>query len=234
MESLVVELLYVVVSEEKFNALLLENIELKNRNCVLATNLEDMTWQKNNLLSERHLLETEVKTLQEECYEYRRIAENASLKYSALQASNEKEMEELEARLELSETNVARCKTNFQQIQAALTAEHMRTAIHAKEEKEVRQALGYHNVKIRRLEAQNARRKIRIAELEAEMDFEGKEQVPSIPQPSVNTTTRHSNLKTFMTKIRTAMTPALKKLRSIYPSKISNWFTSPVRVFPNL
>ncbi|KZS17107.1 Uncharacterized protein APZ42_016685 [Daphnia magna] len=239
--------------DAKLNEWLLENNELKNRNRVLEIQLDNITCQMNDVTSERDQLEEKVMRLQEERDEYCRAAQDAWLNYSTLQEKNEKEKKELEMALELSEINGARCKASFRQLQAALTAEHLRATVYAKEEHNARHELSHRDVKIRKLEAQNVCQKSRIAELE--MELERKKSVPRMAQPGVGAGAKtilsvvpaklkeqedksgkplkhDSNLKMLKNKILTAVKPLINKLGAIYPRKISNGLKTPIRAKP--
>ncbi|EFX81876.1 hypothetical protein DAPPUDRAFT_317029 [Daphnia pulex] len=154
--------------ESEFRSVLYsENCDLKNKILLATTDFSKVVKERNELASQRDELLTGVRRWQEK-YDLQTLAMKNSLeKYAAMREEYEREKQELLSTMLAREKNEARFKSKIQDLQAALTTEHLRSAASLNQELQVRSELQVSKSRIAELELLNTRQRKRIAQIES-------------------------------------------------------------------
>lgn len=158
------------VESEFRSALYSENCDLKNKIHLATTDFPKVVKERNELASQRDELLTDVHRWQEK-YDLQTLAmKNALEEYDAMREEYEREKKELVSTMLAREKNEARFKSKIQELQAALTTEHLRSAASLNQELQARSELQVSKSRIAELELLNTRQRKRIAQIESRID----------------------------------------------------------------
>lgn len=156
------------------SVLYLENCELKNQILLAATDLAKVIKERHEMASERDKLLTEVRRWQETYDLYTLEMKNKLEEYDAKREEYKLGKKELVSTVLAREKIEARFKSKIQDLQAALTSEHIRGAASLNQELLVRSELQVSKSRVAELELLNTRQKKRIAQLESQIAFENQ------------------------------------------------------------
>lgn len=150
--------------ESEFRSILhSENCDLKNKIHLATTDFSKVVKERNELASQRDELLMDVRRWQEK-YDLQTLAmKNALEEY-------EREKKELVSTMLAREKNEDRFKSKIQDLQAALTTEHLRSAASLNQELQVRSDLQVSKSQIAELELLNTRQRKRIVQIESRID----------------------------------------------------------------
>lgn len=150
--------------ESEFRSILhSENCDLKNKIHLATIDFSKVVKERNELASQRDELLMDVRRWQEK-YDLQTLAmKNALEEY-------EREKKELVSTMLAREKNEDRFKSKIQDLQAALTTEHLRSAASLNQELQVRSELQVSKSRIAELELLNTRQRKRIAQIESRID----------------------------------------------------------------
>ncbi|XP_046453561.1 uncharacterized protein LOC124201133 [Daphnia pulex] len=157
--------------ESEFRSVLYsENCNLKNKILLATTDFSKVVKERNELASQRDELLTAVRRWQEK-YDLQTLAMKSALEeFDAMREEYEREKKELVSTVLAREKNEARFKSKIQDLQAALTTEHLRGAASLNQELQVRSELQVSKSRIAELELLNTRQRKRIAHTESRID----------------------------------------------------------------
>jgi chromosome segregation ATPase len=150
--------------ESEFRSILhSENCDLKNKIHLATIDFSKVVKERNELASQRDELLMDVRRWQEK-YDLQTLAmKNALEEYK-------REKKELVSTMLAREKNEDRFKSKIQDLQAALTTEHLRSAASLNQELQVRSELQVSKSRIAELELLNTRQRKRIAQIESRID----------------------------------------------------------------
>ncbi len=141
-----------------------EKCDLKNKILLATTDFSKVVKERNELVSQRDELLIDVRRWQEK-YDLLTLAmKNALEEYDAMREEYEREKKELVSTVLAREKNEARFKSKIQDLQAALTTEHLRGL---NQELQVRSELQVSKSRIAELELLNSRQRKRITQMES-------------------------------------------------------------------